>query len=80
MTQRPPDVRLRSHVKSLVDAKRQRDGAAYPQREISMMTGLSETTVSRLVAGSIGDVTLARVVALAMWLGVSVDAMYEVMR
>lgn len=68
-----------SRVASLISAKEMRDNRRYKQAEIAKLTGLTESTISRLVNG-IGMETVAfgKAIILAKWLGVKADDLYEV--
>ena len=78
MVRKPSEIKLMSRVAALISAKELRDNRRYKQAEIAKQTGLTESTISRLVNG-IGMETVAfgKAITLAKWLGVKVDALYE---
>lgn len=78
MPKTPPEVKLMSKVPGLISAKEVRDNKRYKQSEIADQTGLSESTVSRLINGAnIETVSLGKAVILAEWLGVPVTELFE---
>lgn len=68
-----------SRVAALISAKEVRDNRQYRQKEIADQTGLTESTLSRMVNGvGLKAVGLGKAIALADWLGVDVKDLYEV--
>ncbi len=76
---KPAEIKLMSRLASLISAKEVRDNKRYSQKEIADQTGLTESTLSRMVNGARMDtVALGKAVKLARWLGVKVVELYEV--
>lgn len=68
-----------SRIPALISAKEVRDNRRYKQTEIAEQTGLTESTISRLVNGvGMETVAFGKAIKLAKWLGVKVDELYEV--
>ena len=68
-----------SKVAKLISAEEMRDNRRYKQVEIAEQTGLTESTLSRLINGAnMEAVALGKAVVLAKWLGVDVTDLYEV--
>jgi transcriptional regulator with XRE-family HTH domain len=63
-----------NRIPVLVSEKEVRDGRRYKQKEIAIVSGLSESMVSRLMREpEIGGITYDTARTIAEWLGVSTD-------
>jgi transcriptional regulator with XRE-family HTH domain len=70
--------KLRNRIPELLAMKEIRDRTRYTQRDIAQGTGLTDISISRFMRhDTLDNITYASALALAQWLGVSMEELTE---